>query len=144
MTIPRPRGYWTKETIRFQLLKRLEEGKSIKRKDVVADDNKLHRAIRRVYGSWEEAVKLIDLDREDVFTYNKRSPESVKEELLKRKENGLSLHIRDIEEEDIALRRNMIRYFETTHKAYEAIGEDPLKYMSKPERLNNRMAQEDS
>lgn len=129
----KPKGYWTEETIKKELLKRKREGKSLGHRDVGRDDSPLLSATIKKYGTWAKGLELIGEDINNHLTQRrdrKWSVQTVKQELLKRKSQGLSLTLRDIKKEDNGLYLNMKIHFNTREEAYEMIGEDPSKYMN--------------
>lgn len=136
--IQKPKGHWTEEKLIEELWKRKRAGKGLRYIDVLTEDSPLSTSLVKRYGTWRQVLLAANLApetevRKDKPKVKKKqtkwSKNKVKEELLKRKEQNLSLALKDITKEYPSLRQNMIKYFGSTFKAYKATGENPEEHM---------------
>lgn len=119
---------WTESKIQEAIFKRKEAGLSLRPKDVLKDDSKLHAAIMKYFGNfgnmskelgYEKEIKKVRSEEKKVWTEDK-----IKEAILKRKEEGLSLRPGRINSECGGLYKEINRHYGSCKKLYEQLGID--------------------
>lgn len=122
-----PKGYWTEDKVKEEMVKRKTEGKGLYKYELIAEDAKLLYAMVTTFGSWETAVKAIG---DKVSDHLVRRPkhywtrETVTKELQERKDMGSSLKPADIKRENSSLYSYTEDLYPTWKEAYETIGEN--------------------
>lgn len=121
----KPKGYYTKETIREELQARKDAGLGLKSLDANREFGGLYKAAKRVYGSYEAALAEIGMELE-----GKRRPngyftaETVLTEIQRRDNQGLSLHAKKIVDEEGGLYDAAKNFYGNWVDAVESAGID--------------------
>lgn len=119
-------GYWTKETVKAELEKRLGEGGSLQSEMLKTEDDLLYTRARKVYGSLGAALLAIGEDLKDypgVLDRGKRkwTKELVVSELRTRREEGKTQQPIEARKEDSGLYLNALKYFGRWSKALDEL-----------------------
>lgn len=114
MRTKREKGFWTPETTCSEIQKRAEAGEMLTVKEVSREDSSLVHMAKEFYGNWETALTASGLVAKDYMVSRARrswSEETVKNEIQKRKDAGLSLEREDVLKDDRTLVNKATKYF---------------------------------
>ncbi|MFD1676037.1 hypothetical protein [Alicyclobacillus fodiniaquatilis] len=117
------RKIWSKELIIQAIRDRHTKGESVVSGKVYLSDERLHKAARRKFGSWNEALIAAGLDTFVTFEYPKKwTHETVRRAIQQLHSEGKSLKPRDVEIEHGGLYKAGRRRFGSWREALLASG----------------------
>lgn len=133
----RQKTRWSKELVLQRIDKRRAAGLPLNSADVVADDEPLTGAARRLFGSWGNAITAAGLDYEAIKAEARSRPASppgtwdaevVTKQIRERAERGEPLNAHAVQIDDSKLYSAAVVHLGSWGKAVEAAGLDYLEY----------------
>ncbi|MGG3890229.1 hypothetical protein [Metabacillus fastidiosus] len=121
----KPHGYWKKEeNIVKEIQERVNRKLSLSSSIVDKEDKGLYLAGVRFFGSWGKAVEKAGYNYSAYRLQNTWNKDKIKEKILNRYENNLSISSRDIQKQDKNLYNACLIHFGSYSSAIQHIGLD--------------------